>query len=218
MYFFILINQPLINWLILLIITYSCVFVVFFPFIKNVGYKLRQNADIKATSKRNLDKEFLEHDGIIGYKSIKERHIAIIFISDSSKDYFNISYDEISPLIEYCKKNKINYKLYFCYLADDFIKIIKSKYVYGIHIFGHGRIDSLKFEDGFLHYRELKDTEPKEFVAQWHCNHGDGKSLGELIGKKYYVPYGMSIKGGSKKDIFKLINGQIEWTKNNSLR
>ena len=204
--------------MISVIFTYSCVLIVFFPFIKKVGYKLRQYDGIKATSKRKLDKYFIKHDGIVGYKTIKERHIALIFVSDSSKDYSNISYDEISPLIEYYDKNKENYKFYFCYLANDFIKIVKSKYVYGIHIFGHGRIDSLGFEDGVLNYRELKYMEPKDFVAQWHCNHGDGKSLGELIGRKYYVPYGMSIIRGSKKEISKLVNGQIEWTINNNIR
>ena len=99
-------------------------------------------------------------------------------------------------------------------MAEDFLNIVKSKYVYGIHIFGHGRIDSLAFEDGIVQYRELIDIDPKEFVAQWHCNHGYGNSLGYYIGKKYYVPYGK--RGGfqNKRDIKKFINDKLKWEVN----
>ncbi len=58
---------------------------------------------------------------------------------------------------------------------------------------------------------------PSGSIAQWHCNHGRGKSLGELIGRKYYVPYGYTIITGNKGKIIKLINGQIEWTINSNI-
>jgi len=216
-YFYLFIIKLVIFWLISFIFLYSCVLIIFYSSIRRGFFKLRQYVGIQKTSKKNLDKEFIKHGGIVGYQSIKEMHIALIFISDSRRDYSNICYDEVSPLIEDYDKKNDNYKLYFCYLTDDFLNIVKSKYVYGLHVFGHGTIDSLGFEDGVVQYRELKNTEPKEFVAQWHCNHGSGKSLGELIGRKYYVPYGYRIIRGNKKDISKLINNQIEWTKNSNV-
>jgi hypothetical protein len=166
------------------------------------------------TSGYGFDTKFKEHGGIEGYKEIKEEHIAIIFPSESRKRYPKIDNKEITLLTDYYKERNEHYKLYFCYLADDFISIVKSQYVYGIHIFGHGRIYCLLFENGYLIYRELKDTPPKEFIAQWHCNHSEGKSLGEYIGKKYYVPYGK--RGGfhNQRDIKKLINGQLDWKYN----
>jgi hypothetical protein len=220
--FFIIVTLPFIElsvfWLIPFLVLYSCVLFVFMSLIKKVGLKIfRHYLGIRATSKGNLDKEFHKHGGIVGYQPVKDRHVALVFISDSSKNYSDISYDEISPLIEDFKKNKVNYKLYFCYLTDDFVKIIKSKYIYGIHIFGHGAIDSLGFEDGIVQYREFKGIEPKDFIAQWHCNHGEGKSLGELIGRKYYVPYGYTIIKQNKKEIIELINNPEKWTINQNL-
>jgi hypothetical protein len=107
--------------------------------------------------------------------------------------------------------------LYFCYLADDFLNIVKSKSVTGVHVFGHGRVDSILFEDGVLQYRELKDTFPKDFVAQWHCNHGEGKSLGEYIGKEYFSPYGRRGSFQNKRDIGKLIRDELDWEINKNL-
>jgi len=196
------------------LILYTALFIAFYSNIKKCFYKIRRCAGLRKTSKKILDLEFKDKGGIVGYQPITERHIALIFISDSSKNYGDISYKEIEPLIEHYDKYKENYKLYFCYLAEDFLKIVKSKYVYGIHILGHGAIDSLGFEDGVLIYRELRHTEPKEFIAQWHCNHGEGDSLGVLIGRKYYVPYGYTLINGNKGRITKLINGKIKWTEN----
>ncbi len=65
-----------------------------------MGHKLRQIEGIRATSRHNLDKEFVEHGGIIGYKPIEERHIAIVYVSESRKNYWGINFDEISPLTE----------------------------------------------------------------------------------------------------------------------
>lgn len=151
---------------------------------------------------------------MVGYKPINEKHIAIIFPSDSENDYPIID-NEILSLIYYYKENNVNYKMYFCFITDDFIKIINSRYVYGVHVFGHGKVDSLGFQDGIVQYREFKETKPKkEFVAQWHCNHGTGHSLGEYIGKKYYVPHGKRVSFQNKLDIKKLIDNKLKWQKN----
>lgn len=181
---------------------------------------MRHFEGVKATRKYSLSKEFIESGGVIGYKPIEKRHIAIILVSDLCEDfsvYSKINKREILPLIEHYTTNHLDYKVYFCCYTDDFVNIIRSRFVYGVHIFGHGRIDSVGFENGVVVYREFKSIEPKEFVAQFHCNHGNGQSLGELIGKKYYVPYGMSVIGQHQKEILKLLNGE-GWTINEKFK
>ena len=161
----------------------------------------------------------MKNGGIIGYKPFNKRHIALIFVSNSNDNYADVKFEDIEPIVKDCKKKNKNYKVYFCYLTYDFIKIVKSEYVYEVHIFGHGKVDALGFEDGVFQYRELRHTEPKDFVAQWHCNHG-GKiehSLGYLIGKEYYVPYGIIFTPDIPNKVEKLINGKLKPTKNPNL-
>jgi len=194
-------------------------FVLFHSTLANVYYNVRTRYGELITSIYKLDKKFKVHNGIINYADVKEKHIAIIFPSDSSKNYKVTTDNEILDLENHYLEKNEKYRLYFCYLVDDFIKIVESQFVHGIHIFGHGRIDRLTFEDGVVLYREFKSITPKEFVAQWHCNHGDfyKNSLGRTIGKKYYVKYGMRNFYSNKRDIKKLINGELNWTHNDEI-
>jgi hypothetical protein len=189
-------------------------FFAFYNDFRNFYFEIRTKYGELRTERKKFDENFKNLGGIIGYKAFKEDHVAIIWPSESNKNFPSLKNDGFPLLIEHYKKKEIKHIVYFCYLCDDFIKIIKSKYVNGVHIFGHGRISALHFEDGILQYRELKDSDPKEFIAQWHCNHGEGKPLGEYIGKKYYSPYGKRSSFSNERDIKKLINGNLEWTIN----
>jgi hypothetical protein len=186
---------------------------MFHSTLSKIFYSTRSKLGEIITNLYKLDKKFEEDNGIVGYKTIKEEHIAIIFPSDSSKNFKVTTDNEIEKLKKHYESRNENYKVYFCFLVDDFIKIVKSEYVYGVHVFGHGRINGITLEDGQINYREFKGTKPKEFVVQWHCNHGDfhQNSLGRMIGKKYYVKYGMRNAFSNKRDIKKLINGKLEW-------
>lgn len=178
--------------------------------------KLRDKQDIKKSLKKNIKDKFKEDGGIVGFQQIKKEHKALIFVSNHRDNYADYNYKYIKPIIDDCKNKKGMYEIYFCYKADDFKKIVESKYVKEIHIFGHGRIDTLGFEDGRMYYRELRDVEPKELVAQWHCNHGFDRdySLGKLIGKCYHVPLGYSLAPDISKNVQKLVDGEIKPTQN----
>jgi hypothetical protein len=121
-------------------------------------------------------------------------------------------------LIDYYK-NKGGFRMYFCYLTDDFVNIIRSQTVTGLHVFGHGSIDHLVFQDGVVYYREFyRDftvNQLKDFVCQWHCNKGKytKKHLGKIV-KKYFVPEGYRNFLNNKKDIEKFIDGTLNWTIN----
>jgi len=164
----------------------------------------------------DLKTKFKKEKGIIGYKPIKKKHIAIIFPSLYDFDYPNLNSCEIKPLIEHYKKTAENYQIYLCYLVEDFINIVKNPNVKGLHIFGHGRIYLLKFKNGGVFYREFKGLKPKkDFVCQWHCNHGEYKEqhLGH-IAKKYYIAKGYRHRWNNKKEIKKLIENKLDWKYN----
>lgn len=209
-----IIGEAVISLIILSIFSGVLFFFSYYQILRNLFFKIRTIIGEKITSWKKLDKEFKKLGGIIGYHPSDVKHIAIIYPSESKKRYPLLKKDGISVLMEHYKDKKINFRLYFCYLADDFLKIVKSKNVTGVHVFGHGRIDSILFEDGVVQYRELKDTIPKEFVAQWHCNHGDGKSLGEYIGREYFSPCGRRGSYRNKRDVDKLIRDELDWETN----
>jgi len=189
-------------------------FFSFYPELRKLYFDVRTNIGKWKTQHYRLKEKFKDNGGVVGYESSNEDHIALIYPSESSMNYPSLEKEGILTLMDHYQNENIKFKLYFCSLCDNFINIIKSDNVTGIHIFGHGKIDSLAFEDGVLEYRELKDVEPKEFVAQWHCNHGYGKSLGEYIGKKYYSPYGKRRIFQNKRDFKKLLNNGLIWELN----
>jgi hypothetical protein len=218
-YVLLLIGLSSVIFLIFFLFTFSLVFFffAFYPELRKFYFKIRTLWGERKTQKKNLITKFIENGGLIGYNPVCKEHIAIICPSESKNNYPSLEKEGLLLLINHYRDNNINYVLYFCYLSDDFIKIVKSSYVKGIHIFGHGRIDSLLFEDGVVQYRELRGTSVKDFIAQWHCNHGDGKSLGEYIGMQYYSPYGKRRAGQNIKDITKLIDNKLIWTSNEAL-
>ena len=190
------------------------------PFMDKFFIEVRNRAGKKKTEKENLKEEFIKKGGIVGYKPVNNKHTAVIFINESGDNYADVNFDFIEPIINYCKKNNEDYKVYFCYLSNDFIKIVRSEYTHKIHIIGHGRMSILRFEDGYFSYRELQDVEPKELVAQWHCNHNDKEefSLGYLIGKEYHAPYGLTFIPFTKRNIDRLINGKTKPKKNSKFQ
>lgn len=161
----------------------------------------------------HLKTRFNKENGIIGYKPINNEHIAIIFPTIYEFNYPDVYSCEIKPLIDHYKNINANYQIYLCYHVRDFINIVRSPYVIGLHIFGHGKTHHLPFKDGGIYYREFYYIEnKKDFVCQWHCNTGKFKDqhLGH-IANRYYVPYGLRNKFNNRSDIKKLIEGNLDW-------
>jgi len=208
-------------WFILYTFYISLFILAFHEHIMKILFKIR---DFLTTiifffyKPKKVKRNFIELGGITGFEPIKDRHIAIIFLDITDKVYPVINQDK-KLLIDYYKNNGYSYRLYFCYLADDFVNIIKSQSVEGIHIFGHGSIDHLIFKDGVVYYREFTGINLKDFVGQWHCNIGKfkDKHLGN-IAKKYFIPKGYTNFIRNKKNIKKLIEGKLEWTINKKIQ
>lgn len=188
----------------------------FHPYILKILYRLRDGLYGIIIPLTNYESTFKEQGGIIGFKDIKEEHIAIVFPEINRNVYPDINSKEKKLLYDYHTDNGETYKLYFCYQCDHFEKIVKSEYVAGLHIFGHGSISHLTFEDGIVMYREFYGLQhKKDFICQWHCNIGKykDKHLGH-IAKRCYIPDGYRHYFNNKKDIKKLIEDNLDWTIN----
>jgi len=218
---------PLIIFLLSVITGYlvlSCIWITFTfnPEVRYIYSKGRSKRGGRNSKKKNLKEAFVSAGGLINSPPHNQPHIAIICVSDSKEWYPDLRKEHITMLLNHYKKtpNKA-YMLYFCSEAKKFVEIIKSPNVTGVHIFGHGSIDGLTFQDDEkVEYREFEDIAdvnrfpPKEFVDQFHCNHGHGMSLGVCIGKAYFV---LKVKRGThrnKKDIQLLIEGKLKRTPN----
>jgi hypothetical protein len=187
--------------------------------LKEGYFNLRTNIGERKTKRKKLRNEFIEYGGIEGFSKINSPHIALIIPSESRKDYSNFKIREIKPFIKYYENQSVDCNIYHCFKSEDFKKIIQSKKVIGIHIFGHGSMNALVFEDGLFSYRECQFFDKKEFVGQHHCNHKGKKqkSLAFLIGRKAYAPRGKSTIIDIYLDSEKLKRGKL-WIKNNKIK
>ncbi|MEI6314963.1 MAG: hypothetical protein WCO89_08840 [Syntrophus sp. (in: bacteria)] len=105
-------------------------------------------------------------------------HHGIIFIRYEDEGRQDYTLDSIKLLGEGLKDLGERYKVYECRNPGDFrIRYIDPKITH-LWIIGHGTKSSLSFDTSQkLHYSELPVTDPKEFIAQLHCNTGKGDSL-----------------------------------------
>ena len=105
-------------------------------------------------------------------------HHGIIFIRYEDEDRQDYALDTIKLLGEGLKDLGESYKIYECRNPGDFrIRYINPKITH-LWIIGHGTKSSLSFDNSQkLHYSEIPVTDPKEFIAQLHCNTGKGDSL-----------------------------------------
>lgn len=123
------------------------------------------------------------------YKS-ESRHVGVV-IGDKYGYIKNRVYflNGITDLINHFRENDIPYRVYKGISGEDFKKIVNDEKVESLFIFGHGCRHgfTLGKNDG-VYYCELRNAPKKKFIAQLHCNHGSGKSLGEYIAKDYFAP------------------------------
>jgi len=83
------------------------------------------------------------------------------------------------------QKPPIPYKVYHCENLQKFIEVVRNPKITSLWIFGHGRhwgigcgVDSLSYEETFL---PPPVTPEKQYVYQFHCNSGCGKSLANIL-------------------------------------
>jgi len=112
-------------------------------------------------------------------------HIALILANNWFPEKYLAYGLRIDLLIKYLKDNKKPYKVYDRLNAMQIKSIIKNKKVKAVLIFGHGSKHSVQTsENETLYYCEFAKCHKKDFIAQFHCNPGGGKSLAEYISKE----------------------------------
>lgn len=118
--------------------------------------------------------------------SFQEKHVGIIFPHYLKENKEITVGDSIALLIARLSEQKIPSHVYHCFSKDDFVGVYTNPKVTSLWIFGHGKRNLLslgKNSTGQLveiEYERLPQVEPKKFIAQLHCNTGNGKSLAEI--------------------------------------
>jgi hypothetical protein len=115
-------------------------------------------------------------------------HVAIVL----ANNYFpeNVLFqgaDHVVRLIKYLKKENKSYQVYNHVTSDQLKRIINDKKVNSIFLFGHGERHGIKVNrNEVVYYCEFPNHPKKYLIAQFHCNHLGGKSLGEYGKKPVY--------------------------------
>jgi hypothetical protein len=119
----------------------------------------------------NLDNEISDN----------EKHHAIIVIATDLRTKFANCFSGVSTLlISFTFQNpRIAHKLYFCSNEGDVRNVIENPNATHVWIFGHGLKHGVTTGKNVLYYCEVKNIPQKEFIGQYHCNHGGGKSLAD---------------------------------------
>lgn len=81
------------------------------------------------------------------------------------------------------KLKKIKYKIFEDVNVDEFDNIVKNPKIKNYYLFGHGSRHYFElFEKKPIYYCRYKALKlNKDYVAQYHCNHGFGESLADFI-------------------------------------
>jgi hypothetical protein len=113
----------------------------------------------------------------------QEPHHAIIIAhrNSSSNKKIRIYMDGMDILIKRFRNHKtpIIYKVYEISSKNEAIKIICNPNTTHLWIFGHGARNKLRFDSGNLYYYQVRNTEKKVFIGQYHCNSLFGNSLAD---------------------------------------
>lgn len=105
-------------------------------------------------------------------------HHGIFFIMYEDQCRQEYALDSIKLLGEGLKNLGLSYKIYPGHSPGDFrIPYVDPKVTH-LWVIGHGTKSSLSFDNSEkLCYSGLPVVDPKEFIAQLHCNNGKGDSL-----------------------------------------
>ena len=129
------------------------------------------------------------------YQSEKNHH-AIIVAHKRPSTKPTAYADGVDLLINFFK-NKEPYKVYHCSNSNDFKRVLENKKAMKLWIFGHGSRHTLSFgKKDRLYYCDVRDYPAKEYIAQFHCNDGMGKSLADYLSPKN------NFVTNSKRDVF----------------
>jgi len=78
---------------------------------------------------------------------------------------------------------KIKYKIFENVTVEEFDNLITNHQIKNYYLFGHGSRHAFElFEKKAIYYCRYKGSKlNKEYIAQYHCNHGYGESLADYI-------------------------------------
>lgn len=119
----------------------------------------------------------------------------------SLKSWVLSSYNyDFNHFFKYLKLKGTRYKIFNKPTTKEFDEIIRDKRIKSMYLFGHGsRHNFALFEERPIYYCRYENKGiNKDFIAQYHCNHGFGKSLADCI-----------VKDKKKRDKCEITNTKI---------
>ena len=118
-----------------------------------------------------------------------KNHIAIVLANNYyPENIASFGLDNVIDLIKYLKKKDRPYRVYNNATSNNIRNIINDKNVKSILLFGHGERHGIKVgRNEVLYYYEFPNHPKKHLIAQFHCNHFNGKSLAEYGNKPIYA-------------------------------
>lgn len=118
----------------------------------------------------------------------REHENYLIIIAKSRSLFHPLWYSGIDLLIFKLERKNKNYFIFEAQTEESARNLICNPTFSHIFIFGHGKRDRLGFYFGnrkfTLEYSKLKSCEKKEYIAQLHCNSGNGESLIDILVKE----------------------------------
>lgn len=117
-----------------------------------------------------------------------KKHIAVVLANNYfPENIMAFSSDVVVKLIKHLKKKNKNYQIYDKITSEKLKEIIMNKNVKSIFLFGHGQRHGIKVgRNETVYYCEFPNHPKKELIAQFHCNHANGKSLADYGKKPIY--------------------------------
>lgn len=180
----------IISWIIFLLILLP-IFIFLFFLLTNEFNKIYIN-NIVGNGSKWYQRLFLFPFGILNYffgRYYIRKHssngsqkdcIAIVRANNYfPENVFPIFSPDEKKLVKYLYKNNKNYKVFEKITLQQLRKIIMDKNFNSILIFGHGEKHGVKVgKNEVFYYCDLPKNIPKRhLVAQFHCNHHNGKGM-----------------------------------------
>lgn len=124
---------------------------------------INKNTNIPANSENQA------HEAIIlGYGKDKPTKYALL---SSGLETLIDSFENHEPIILY--------KIYRCIEPDKLKNLIEKPEITHLWIFGHGIKHGIELGESICFYCDINAIPNKQFIGQYHCNTGGGKSLGD---------------------------------------
>lgn len=125
---------------------------------------------------------FMNNETNIPENLVNPVHEAVILCYGKEKPTkYALLSDGLETLVDGFENHnpKVLYKIYHCTNPGKLKKLIEEPEITHLWIFGHGLKHGIELGEAICFYCDINKIPSKQFIGQYHCNCGGGKSLGD---------------------------------------